>query len=122
MRYARQAALASDVDAMCGGTTGNILNAIDIDEDGKSAPNIVIVAGQNELTANITPEEFLCILKKKHARLVQLAASRRVGLLTPPPQKQSTPIEKVKEQVFREEIDSLRTIDNNSITTVSGTT
>ena len=59
LRYGRQQALASDIDTMSGATTGNILNAVELDEKNKDVPNVVIVAGKNALNANMETKEFL---------------------------------------------------------------
>ena len=64
LRRVCQNSLASDVDAMSGGSTGNILNAIEIDKDNREIKNILIVAGQNELHRKMEPEEFIWTLKK----------------------------------------------------------
>ena len=65
VRHFCQKALASDVDAMSGGTTGNILNATEVDEENMGIQNIVIVAGQNEMNPRHSKEEFLWMLRKK---------------------------------------------------------
>ena len=56
MRLVRETALTGDVDGMSGGTTGNILNASNVE-------SILIVTGQNELDRRMTNEE--CVGKQE---------------------------------------------------------
>ncbi len=115
MRYARAASLASDIDAMSGATTGNLLNAARIDEDGKRTSNLVFVSGQNELNPNLSPEEFLHVLKTKEQRLLSLANEKKIVLITPPSQNAVSPSQKVKEQVSNECFQALESNDNISV-------
>ena len=93
-----------DIQAMSGATTGNILNAVEIDESHKQVENVIIVAGQNELQAPLTEEEFLLCLKMKGERLKSLATSKNVGIVKPPPQKSIDPLEQAKEIVFHDHL------------------
>ena len=86
LRHLNQNALACNVDAMSGGTTGNVLNAVEIDEESKEVKNIIIVSGTNELNPRHSKEEFLWLLKKNTERLVSLGENKNVGILAPPPQ------------------------------------
>ena len=70
MRLVRETALTGDVDAMSGGTTGNILNASNVE-------SILIVAGQNKLDRRMTNEEFVWVNKKNEERLQKLGAAGR---------------------------------------------
>ena len=104
LRYVEQECLATDVHAMSGATTGNILNAIDVDEARKDVKNLIIVAGQNELHSQLTEEEFLVCLKKKEERLRALPTDKAVAILLPPPQKRIDAMEQAKEAVFLEHL------------------
>ena len=59
MRLVRETALTGDVDAMSGGTTGNVLNAIEVDRKGADVESVLIVAGQNELHRRMSNREFI---------------------------------------------------------------
>ena len=85
MRYARQGALASDVDVMSGGTSGNILNAVDVDGDSKAAECVVVVAGSNELHRRMDLKEFAIILETTRERFLRLAKKKKNVLILPPP-------------------------------------
>ena len=84
LRNAREGALLSDVDVMSGGTTGNILNAVEVDEASKSADKIVIVAGSNELHRRMDPKEFAVIQELTKQRLTALGSEKDVVILPPP--------------------------------------
>ena len=83
LRLARQGSLTGDVDAMSGGTTGNILNAVDVDTKC-TASNVILVAGQNDLQRRMTNEEFVWSVRKKEERLRDLSTKKRVAVLAPP--------------------------------------
>ena len=115
LRYAEQQALAVDIHAMSGATTGNILNAVEVNEEHQQVKNLIIVAGQNELHANLSQEEFLLCLKLKEERLRALATEKKVAILTPPSMKPIDPVEQAKEIFFHqhlatieEEVDNLK--------------
>ena len=105
-RHLAQSALVSDVDAMSGATTGNILNAIEIDTESKSVGNILIIAGQNEIQKPVPPEEFLWALKTKEQRLTELAKVKKIGILAPPTRSRNfvTPEEIAKYDFFTESL------------------
>ena len=86
---------------MSGGTTGNILNAIDVDEENNEMKNLVIVAGQNELHNQSTPEEFILSLKEKQQRLKAMSTDKVVALLEPPAHKHIDPVQITKDIIFR---------------------
>ena len=113
VRHISQKALACDVDAMSGGTTCNILNAINIDEGCKDIKNVIIVAGQNELNPRHSKEEFLWILKNKTERLVSLAEDKRVAILTPPPQGFVDPECQLREFYFHDNLKELTELSAN---------
>ena len=69
---------------MSGGTTGNILNAIEVDEDNKDVKNVILVSGQNDLKSRQSPEEFLLSLKIKQNRLIAMSGEKNLALLPPP--------------------------------------
>jgi hypothetical protein len=64
LRHVNQKALACNVDAMPGGTTGNILNAVEIDEEAKDVPNVIIVKGYNETNPRIPKEDFSVMMEQ----------------------------------------------------------
>ena len=107
LRYCQQSCLASDIDSMSGGTTGNILNAIDVDEENNEMKNVVIVAGQNELHNQSTPEEFILSLKEKQQRLKAMSTDKVVALLEPPAQKHIDPVQITKDIIFRAHLKEL---------------
>ena len=111
MRYAEQECVAVDVHVMTGGTTGNLLNAVDIDIEHREVNNLILVTGQNELTAELTDEEFLLVMKNKEQRLKTLAAQKNVAILKPPPQEKLDPVEQAKEILFHEHLNYIE--ENN---------
>ena len=96
LRYANQSALVSDVDAMSGGSTRNLLNAVAADEDNKDILNIVIVGGGNDRRMRLSMEEFVYTLKVIRERVLALNQSRRIFLLPLPVATGLTPEEQVK--------------------------
>ena len=113
LRHVCQDALACDVDSMSGGTTGNILNAVGVDESTKAVENVLLVSGQNELNPRLSKEEFLWILKCKTERLVELAETKKVAILSPPPQGFVDAECQVRENIFHENLKSLPTLSKN---------
>ena len=119
LRYAEQQCVATEVHAMSGATTGNVMNAIDVDKAREEVPNLIIVAGQNELTSDLTDEEFLVVLKHKEERLRSLASHKTVAIMRPPPQTNFDAMRKAKEAIFHyhlstleEDIPNLKVWDN----------
>ncbi len=84
LRYTNQMALASNVDAMPGGTTGNVLNAVDIDEELGVVSNVLLITGQGDLSQRLNTEEFLWGMKTKSDRILQLANTKQVAIMPPP--------------------------------------
>ena len=100
LRYVEQEGMAVDVHAMSGAMTGNILNAIDVNEEHREVENLIIVSGQNDLQAELTDEEFLLSLKRKEERLKALATEKKVAILKPPPMNALDPVDQAKEVMF----------------------
>ena len=107
--------MASDIDSMSGGSTGNILNAIEVDSKNNEITNVVIVAGQNELYTRMEPDEFLWILRNKEERLTKLAESKEVALVAPPMQNFFDAEGQAKEEAFRLSLQKLDDDTNISI-------
>lgn len=108
LRLVRQSALTSDVDTMSGGTTGNVLNAVEIDKSCDNIENIVIVAGQNELHKRMTNEEFLWISRSKERRLTKLAEKKKIAVMSPPIQHFLDPVSEAREEILRASLAKLR--------------
>ena len=77
---ANQLALSTDVACMSGGGIGKIVNAIPLDE---KRDDVVIYAGNNEITSNGTLEEFAYTVSQASEKLKKLAAERNVTLVLP---------------------------------------
>ena len=84
---------------MSGATTGNMLNSVEVSLH-KDVPNLIVVAGQNELRSDLSDEEFVLLLKEKEARLRALASSKKIAILKPPPQGRIDAVEQAKESFF----------------------
>ena len=80
LRLVRETALTGDVDAMSGGTTGNVLNAIEVDKKCADVESVLIVAGQNELR-RMSNREFIWITQRNEEQL-----EKPVTIPAPPPQ------------------------------------
>ena len=115
LRHVNQKALASDVDAMSGGSTGNILNAIEIDPNNEAVENIIIVAGQNEINRTMEPEKFLWIMERNKERLMHLARKKNIAIIPPPPQNFVISDPKAKEEIFQETLAELSKVENITI-------
>ena len=101
---------------MSGATTNHLLNAMDIDNTNKEIKNIVLVSGQNELNHNVSAEEFICIMKKKQDRLVEMANDKKVMIIAPPPHVTAiSPMDKAKDAIMRDQLTTLDTYDNISV-------
>lgn len=107
LRLVRQTSLTGDVDAMSGGTVGNILNAVDVDKPDKSVENILIVGGQNDLHRRMTNEEFAWISRSEEERLKKLAEKKKVAVLAPPIQVFLDPESQAREEMFRSSLTKL---------------
>ena len=111
-RYANQIALASDVDAMSGGTTGNVLNAVEVDNDNRDVPHLVLISGSNERSMNVSLEEYLYSLKIIRERLSKLREQKSVVLVPPPTTEAFSFEDEVKDEVFA---DHLKKIEEDGI-------
>ena len=111
LRLACQGSLASDVDCMSGATTGNILNAMEIDPS--SAPINVLITGQNDLHLNMSTDEFLWSLKKSSERLSEMAKQKVIAIVPPPKQNPTLAEPKIKEEVFLEHLQQLAVNNEN---------
>ena len=117
MRLADQNSLMSNVDCMSGGSTGNIINAMEVDPN--PSPVAVVVAGQNEMSKTMAVEEFLWILSKSNERMLNLAKEKKVLIIPPPIENSSLAEPRIKEEFFHENLmklseqsDSIQVIDN----------
>lgn len=108
LRLARQGALTCDVDAMSGGATGNLLNAIEVDTDSK-ATSVILVSGQNELNRRMSNEDFLWSVHSKEKRLRELSAKVRVAVLAPPAQDFIDPESLAREELFHTSLKNMET-------------
>ena len=107
IRYLNSTAVQGDVEAMSGGTTGNLLNALEVDDDVDKKETIVLVSGANEKNANYSPSEYIYALKKIRERVSHLlnTSGKKVALLPPPkPVEYRNPVEEVKEEIFNEHL------------------
>jgi hypothetical protein len=111
LRLACQGSLASDVDCMSGATTGNILNAMEIDP--ASAPINVLITGQNDLHLNMGTDEFLWSLQKSSERLSEMAKQKVIAIVPPPKQDPTLAEPKIKEEVFFEHLQQLAANNDN---------
>ncbi len=114
LRYANQASLQSDIDAMSGGTVGNIVNAIGVDSDNSAIQNIVIMAGANEKRMNLTPAEYITSLQTIRERVTALTEFKSNVALIPPPKSSGlrSPEVVVKEEIFE---DHLKKIEESGV-------
>ena len=109
LRYVRQVAVNSDIDCMPGGTTGNVLNAVDIDEASKNAKNILLVAGANERHRPMNPSEFSLILDTTSERIEKLGKDKNVVILPPPRTNYFDSLDQAKQEmsmVMLQELDN----------------
>ena len=113
MRYCRQEALTSNVDAISGATTCNLINAHDIDEEEKETKHVVLIAGINEFNENYSTEEFMRILETKKERLTKLAGKKKVAILAPPEQTLFSAMHKLKDAEFRSQLNDLGKNNDN---------
>ena len=108
LRYANQSSLKSDIDAMSGGTMGNLMNAIGVDTQNVDVPNIIIVAGANDKKMNVSPPQYISSLKTIRERVADLVKSKKnVALVIPPkplPDSLLSAEDTVKEQLFDEHV------------------
>ena len=109
LRYANQVALASDIDSMPGATLGNLMNAIGVDQNNATIPNVVLVAGANERRSNLPVPEYLYSLQKIRQRVTELASKKNVAIIPPPKLEEEfiTPEETVIQEKFEEHLKEL---------------
>lgn len=116
MRYASQNALACDLDAMSGGTMGNIINTVEVDEDNENVKNIVIVGGANDITRDVPPQEFLWTMAKTKERMQKLAGTKNSISILPPPHRMFVSNEDtVRQQYLKEALTELSSVQNITI-------
>ena len=106
MRLAEQKSLSSDIDAMSGASTGNLLNAMDVDPAAPSSA-ILIVAGQNDLHRRMENAEFAYMVQQKEKKVTEIAEKRKVALLAPPSQDFVDPLYAAREEFFHESLGKL---------------
>ena len=94
LRYAREQALSSDVDAMSGGAMGNILNAMEVDQG--VVDNVILVAGTNELHRRMEVEEFVLVMENTAKRITEIGKSRKLAILPPPEHTNTDTLEQAK--------------------------
>ena len=114
LRYANQTSLKSDIDAMSGGTMGNLMNAIGVDTQNVDTPNVIIVAGANDKKMNVSPPQYISSLKTIRERVADLVKSKEnVAVLIPPkplPDSLLSPEDTVKEEIFDDHVKEIATL------------
>ena len=117
LRHVREQALSSDVDAMSGGTMGNILNAMEVDHGNSDVANVIMVAGTNELHRRMETEEFVLVVDNTVKRISEVAKSRKLALLPPPVHVKSLDtLEQAKREYLTEALD---TASENGVTVLA---
>ena len=112
-RYLNETAVLGDVESMCGGTTGNLLNALDVDEEFQSKEAVVFLSGVNEKKASYTTAEYIYTLKIIRERVAHLLndSGKKVAIVPPPKTSGFLSAEEtVKEEIFQEHLQSLETV------------
>ena len=109
IRYLNETAVQGDVEAMSGGTTGNLLNALDVDENLETKETVVFVSGSNEKKARYSPAEYIYTLKKIRERVSCLLSKKKNVALIPPPAPKdfASAEEEVKEEIFKEHLQQM---------------
>lgn len=111
IRYLNETAVQGDVEAMSGGTTGNLLNALDVDENLQTKETVVLVSGSNEKKARYSPAEYIYTLKKIRERVSCLLSNskKNVALIPPPaPKDFASAEEEVREEIFKEHLQQMK--------------
>ena len=80
LRNVNQLSLSANVACMSGGGIGQLCNAIPLDE---KKDEVIIMAGNNEITRSSTPEEFVYTVEKAGDKLKELAGESKVTLVLP---------------------------------------
>ncbi len=114
LRLVQQKSLASDVDAMSGAATGNLINAIDVDPDNQ-ANAVLIVGGQNELHRRMSTVEFAHTVLQKERNILEISKQKRVVLLAPPSQDFVDTTSIAKEEYFHESLAKLDESENITV-------
>ena len=83
IRYANEAAVAGNVEAMSGATTGNILNSLEVDDH--ESEQLVFITGSNEKKSSNSTSEYLYTLKKIKERVLNLLEKNKKVAIVPPP-------------------------------------
>lgn len=110
VRYLNENAVQGEVDSMCGGTTGNLLNALDVDDNLEAKETVVFVSGVNEKKSNYSTAEYIYTLKVIRERVVHLLNTSGKKLAIVPPPKLSgflSAEETTKEEIFQEHLQML---------------
>ena len=97
---------------MSGGGVGNILNAIEVDEESKEVKAIAIIAGSNDIKQETDMGEFLWVMNKSNERIKELAKTKTVGIMPPPVTKFSEAEQVVRGELFNEMLQHLSEIPN----------
>ena len=111
LRYTNEVALNSGVDAMSGGTTGNLLNSLDVVDDLESKKDVIFVTGSNDQKPNLSPEEFIFSLKTIRERVLDLLQhhSKRIAIVPPPKKLEYISAEQqVRNEVFNDHLQLLK--------------
>ena len=111
VRYLNENAVQGEVDSMCGGTTGNLLNALDVDDDSEAKETLVFVSGVNEKKSNYSTAEYIYTLKVIRERVVHLlnTSGKKVAIVPPPKMSGFLSAEETaKEEIFQEHLQVLQ--------------
>ncbi len=119
LRKANQQCLSGDVDAMSGGTIGNILNAVRVDENN-DVGHVVLVAGANDMRRRCDLDEYVYSVQRIKERILPLLKEKSVSIMLPPKQVTFVGEEHIKQEFLLEEIKSLQseglTVIENPVT------
>ncbi len=107
LRKVNQQCLTSDVDAMSGGTIGNILNAVRVDENN-DVDHVVLVSGANDMRRRCNLDEYVYSIQTVKDRISQLLKQKSVSILLPPKQMLFSSEDHIKQEFLFESIDSLQ--------------
>ena len=107
LRKVNQQCLSGDVDAMSGGTIGNILNAVRVDENN-DVDHVVLVAGANDLRRRSDLDEYVYAVQSIKDRILQVLKEKSVSIMLPPKQVTFAGESHIKQEFLLEEIKSLQ--------------
>ena len=111
VRYMNKIAFQADVDAMSGGTTGNLMNSLDVDDDFDSKKEIVFVCGSNDKKPTLSPADYIYSLKTIRERVLLLLErdTKRIALVPPPKTDDYLSAEEqVRDELYTEHLEILR--------------